>query len=152
MSTAKRKIDGAIVQATSILLFPWICPGVGEFGRSRKRKIDQIRMDSTTTNTIVATTRINQNRPASLAATGPAGFKMEGAPSPQAARSSEASIRTERVIPQRFFAPRNIGILTSQSPKTLIIDGQQRPSWNDTLSIVCCKCSRAARKGTCNPE
>jgi hypothetical protein len=69
---------------------------------------------------------MNQNRPASRSATGPAVFKTEGDVSPQAARSSEAISNNERVIPRRF-TPRNIGILTSQSPKKVIIDGQQRP-------------------------
>src|SRR5579883_2890531 len=105
--------------------------------------IDQTRIASTTTNTNVATARMNQNRPASRAATGPAVSRVEGDPSPQAARSSEASSNSERIVPQRF-APRNIGILTSQSPKKVIIDGQQRPDCSDTLSIICCQCSDAA--------
>src|SRR5258708_28959944 len=71
---------------------------------------------SKSTNIIVATTRINQNKPASLFATGPAGFKMEGELSPQAARRSEDKTNVESSTPQRFI-PRNNGILTSHSPK-----------------------------------
>src|SRR5437870_9304009 len=78
--------------------------------------MEKISQPSTSTNIIVATTRINQNKPDSLSATGPAGFKMEGELSPQAARRSEDKTNVESSTPQRFI-PRNNGILTSHSPK-----------------------------------
>jgi len=59
---------------------------------------------------------MNQNKFDSFNATGPEGFKMEGEFPPQAARRSEDKSNAERSTPQRFI-PRNIGILTSHSPK-----------------------------------
>ena len=71
---------------------------------------------STITNTIVATTRINQKRFASWLATGPVGFKIEGEFSPHAARRIEDISIAERTIPQRLILCRGSllesGILT----------------------------------------
>jgi hypothetical protein len=75
---------------------------------------------SITTKTMVATTRINQNRDASLAAIGPSELRIVGGLPEQAARSNEARSAAESNPPQRF-APRNIGILTSQSPQKSLI-------------------------------
>src|SRR5579859_3858148 len=79
---------------------------------------------STATKTIVATTRMNQKRPASLAATGPCGFKIEGEFSPQAARRIEDIISAEMIVIQRL-TPRNFGILTSHFPKIMLICDRQ---------------------------
>jgi hypothetical protein len=63
---------------------------------------------------------MNQNRPASLAATGPCGFKTEGEFSPQAARRIEDKSSAEMIVTQRF-TPRNFGILTSHFPKIKLV-------------------------------
>src|SRR5713226_7357190 len=85
---------------------------------------------------MVATTRINQNKPASLSATGPSGFRMEGEFPPQPAKRSEDKNMAERSIPQRFI-PRKKGILiTSHSPEKIFDDGQERHLTCGTLSTL----------------
>jgi hypothetical protein len=68
------------------------------------------------TKTIVATIRINQNRPASVAALGPKVFKTEGLFSAQALKRSEDRSMAATMTTQRFV-PRNKGILTAATPK-----------------------------------
>ncbi|GLV57584.1 hypothetical protein KDH_44200 [Dictyobacter sp. S3.2.2.5] len=71
-------------------------------------------MPSTRTKITIEMPRINQNRLLSLAATGPAVFKIEGEFSPHAANRIEDNDSKLSNASQRF-ALRNTGILTSKA-------------------------------------
>jgi hypothetical protein len=66
---------------------------------------------------------MTQNKKVSWAATGPWVFRIVGEFSPQAANNIEDSSKPVMGISQRFV-PRNKGILTSYSPKSMLDDGR----------------------------